>query len=145
MKKLLYLHIVVQIFIGVLNFISYLSVSLLYALLSLFVSSVSLIVPIILLKFLETSEQMQSELYRLRYNLEELRRELSGIKTDENAGSNASVQSAEAAIGSWKCIKCETVNKEGATHCENCKSAYSSEDNPTSDPSKPKKLNRWGI
>lgn len=145
MKKLLYLHIVVQIFVGVLGFISALSASLLYALLSLFVSAVSLVVPIILLKHIETSEQMQTELYRLRYNLEELRRELSGIKTDKNSSSDTSTQSAETAIGTWKCIKCGTVNKEGTTHCENCRSAYSSEDNPTSDPSKPKKLNRWGI
>ncbi len=145
MKKLLYLYLIAQIFVGVLNFISALSVSIFYALFSLIASLISLIIPIILLKYMEISEQMQAELYRLRYNLEELRRELSGIKTDENAEVDADFENAETAIGTWKCIKCGTINKEGTSHCENCKSAYSSEDNPTSDPTKPKRLNRWGI
>lgn len=145
MKKLLYVYLTVQIFISVLNFISYLSVSMISAIIALAVSLISIIIPIVLLKYIEISEQMQTELYRLRRDLEELRKELGGIKEEKNDGSSALTQNTEVAIGTWKCIKCGTVNKESTTHCENCKSAYSSEDNPTSDPSKPKKLNRWGI
>ncbi len=145
MKKLLYVYITIQMTVGVLNFISLLSISVFYAIFSLFASLISLIIPIILLKYMETTEQMQTELFRLRRNLEDIRQELNGVKEEKNDSSAVSPKNTEVAIGTWKCIKCGAVNKEGTTYCENCKSAYSSEDNPTSDPSKPKKLNRWGI
>lgn len=53
------------------------------------------------------------------------------------------VSDNETSYGVWKCVKCETVNKQGTKYCANCKAEYSSAVNPTDSPYQKKRFSRW--
>lgn len=128
---------------AVISFIALLSVSLIYALILAPISLIGIVIPIAILKNMESTENLDSEVFYLRSRVSALEKAINGKgEEDEEAPTE---RLGEVSLGSWKCIKCGTVNKKGTTRCEGCKSAYSHELNPTQDPNKKKKLNRWGI
>lgn len=144
MKKLLYAVVVLQIFAAIINFIAYLSNSLLLAIVLTSVSLLSVVIPIAILKNMESSENLESQVFYLRSRVNALEKAING-KSEDSEAEAVTERDGDVSFGSWKCIKCGTVNKKGTTRCEGCKAAYSLELNPTQDPSKKKKLNRWGI
>lgn len=146
MKKFLHLYLGLQIFAAIVNFIAFLQVSFVYAIILAAINLLGVIIPIAILKNIDEIDNMKSELFWLRSDLRQLERDINGEKNSENGDETAqNLKKEEFAIGTWKCIKCGTVNKQNTSHCSNCKAAYSSHESPTSDPTKPKKLNRWGI
>lgn len=142
MKKLLYVHLVISAVSIIVGFIPILGYNVIIALIYLALCAVSLVIPISILKMMESEEKMRSEINMLRHNFRQMERTLS---LDENIEYQSALMGGESAYGTWKCVKCGSVNKLGIAYCENCKSAYSSEINPTADPNKKKRTNRWGI
>lgn len=144
MKKLLYAVIVLQIFAAIVNFIAMLSASVFYAVILTPISLLSVVIPIAILRNMENSENLDSEVFYLRSRVNALEKAISG-KSEDNEAEVPTERDGDVSFGNWKCIKCGTVNKKGTTRCDGCKAAYSLELNPTQDPNKKKKLNRWGI
>lgn len=141
MKKLLYAHLVLQIVAAILNFIALMSSSVFYAIVLTPISLLGVVIPIAILKNMENSENLNSEVFYLRSRINALEKAIKGKDEDEAPTE----REGDVSFGNWKCVKCGTVNKQGTTRCEGCKAAYSLELNPTQDPNKKKKLNRWGI
>lgn len=142
MKKLMYINLVIQVISIIVSFIAFLGQNIIIAIIFLALSAVGLVVPISILKLMEAENQLKSELFMLRHNMRQMERVL---ELDENIEYKSSLSENESAYGTWKCVKCESVNKMGSAYCAHCGSAYSSDINPTADPNKKKKLNRWGI
>lgn len=144
MKKLLYFYLALQVSSSIVCFFTLLQFSFIYAIIIIAASLLGIIIPVSILKNMENIQQLQSDIHRLRCNLNELEKIVQGEK-DEKERAIPLSGGGEIAVGNWKCIKCGTVNKVGTSRCMSCKAAYSSEENPTDDPSKKKKYNRWGI
>ena len=144
MKKLLYVHLVLQIIAAIVNFIALLSSSIFYALVLTPISLLGVVIPIAILKNMENSENLDSEVFYLRSRVNALEKAING-KSEDGEEEAPTEREGDVSFGNWKCIKCGTVNKKGTTRCEGCKAAYSLELNPTQNPNKKKKLNRWGI
>lgn len=144
MKKLLYVHLVLQIISAIISFIAFLSTSIFYAIVLTPISLVGIVIPIAILKNMENTENLDSEVFYLRARVSALEKAVNSNGESE-ADKAPTERDGDVSYGSWKCIKCGTVNKKGTTKCEGCKAAYSLELNPTQDPNKKKKLNRWGI
>lgn len=144
MKKLLYVVIVLQIAAAIVNFMAYLSNSIVHAIVLTAVSLISVVIPIAILRNMESCENLDSQVFYLRSRINALEKAINGKGKDADE-ETPTQRDGDVSFGSWKCIKCGTVNKEGSTRCEGCKAAYSLELNPTQDPNKKKKLNRWGI
>ena len=144
MKKFLYAYIVLQVVSSITSFIALLSVSLVYALIVILVSLIGVAIPIAILKNMESAENLESEIFYLRSRVNALEKAMSASGQQSESGAPAEEYN-EVSLGNWKCIKCGTINKQGTSRCERCKAAYSHEFNPTDDPGKKKKLNRWGI
>jgi len=143
MKKLLYAYLSLQVFAAVINLLSTLQISAILAVIIFIISLIGVILPIAIIKNLDNIEEIQSEIFRLRQNLRQMERALNGEDIEDQ--TVVASTNAEVAGGVWKCIKCGSINKEGTSYCANCKAAYCFENNPTDDPNKKKKLNRWGI
>ena len=142
MKKVLYLYLGLELGAAVLALLLSLNSSFILALVSFAVSSIGIVIPIAVIKNLDNIEEMQTELFRLRHHITQIENSLEGKAEQEEKHL---LFEEEIAGGTWQCVKCGSVNKDGTSHCSNCKAAYSSYINPTADPSKKKKLNRWGI
>ena len=142
MKKILYLYLGLELAAAILTLLLTLSSSFILALVSFLISLVGIIIPLAVIKNLDNIDEMQTELFRLRHHITQIEKVLEGKAEDE--GEPISFEE-EFAGGTWECVKCGTVNKEGTAYCSNCKAAYDSYVNPTADPKKKKKLNRWGI
>ncbi len=144
MKKLLYLHLVLQIVAAIVNFVALLSSSVFYAVVLTPISLLGVVIPIAILRNMESYENLDSEVFYLRSRVDALEKAINGNSKDTES-ETPTQRDGDVSFGNWKCIKCGTVNKKGTTRCEGCKAAYSLELNPTQDPNKKKKLNRWGI
>ncbi len=142
MKKILYLYLGLELSAAIVALLLSLNSSFILALVSFLAALVGVIIPLAVIKNLDNIEEMQTELFRLRHHITQIENVLEGKAEQE--GEPLSFEE-EFAGGTWQCVKCGSVNKEGTSHCSNCKAAYDSYVNPTSDPNKKKKLNRWGI
>ncbi len=142
MKKLLYVDLVISAVSIIVGFIALLGYNIIIALIYLALCAISLVIPISILRMMESEEKLRSEVNMLRYNFRQMEK---ALELDENIEYQSALMENESAYGTWKCVKCGSVNKLGSAYCENCKSAYSSEVNPTADPNKKVKTNRWGI
>lgn len=142
MKKLLYLYLGLELAAALVTLLLSLNSSFILALVSFLISLIGIVIPIAVIKNLDNIDEMQTELFRLRHHITRIENVLEGKA--EQDGDPLSFEE-EFAGGTWECVKCGTVNKEGTAYCSNCKAAYDSYVNPTADPNKKKKLNRWGI
>ena len=144
MKKLLHILVALQIFSAIVNFIGNLSNSVALAVILAAISLVSVVIPIAILRNTESTEDLDAQVFYLRSRINALEKAINSKSTDSDEGATTE-REGDVSYGDWKCLKCGTVNKKGTTRCEGCKAAYSLELNPTQDPSKKKKFNRWGI
>ena len=138
MKKLLNILLVVQIISAAITFFAGLSASVLLAILQLAINVLIIALTLAVIFNIDDIENLKYELTRLR---EEFKKQKEPDNIKENTPPTTHYN--DTAKGTWKCIKCGTVNKSGTTHCTNCAAEYSSYVNPTTSPFAKKKVSRW--
>lgn len=142
MRKWLYILLVIEIAASAIGFFILLLNTFWLAFIYIPLSLLGLVPIIAIIHNYDKIEDLSYELNRLKYEL----KNLTDSKAEEISNETLSVPAVsrkETARGAWECIKCGTVNKEGTTHCMNCKADYSPWDNPTDSPYEKKKLSRW--
>ena len=142
MRKFLYIQLIINILAVSYGFFTLLGASVLYALLFLGLGILSLVPTIALISCLDGVEKLEEENAMLSYRLKKLENEILQPDTVTET-SYPELKHGDTSRAVWECIKCGTVNKEGTSHCSNCKAEYSPFINPTDDPTKKKKLSRW--
>ena len=140
MKKLLYVLLIINIFSMILAFFALLANSVIYAVIVLLLGILQLVPIIALIVSMNNIENMQDDLYYLYGKVKTLE-EKTGFLPEKKITEEQ--RASITANGTWKCIKCGTVNKAQTTHCDNCKAAYSPLTNPTQNPNEKKKISRW--
>lgn len=128
MKKCLYILLIIDILAIAVGFITMLTASVIYAIIFLALSILQLVPIIAIIYCLESIEDHNykiSQLYLKLHRLEE-------TKTNDNTPPVAEV--GDKSDLPWKCVKCETVNKSGATNCSNCGAKFLPEINPVFEP-----------
>ena len=128
MKKCLYILLIIDILAIVFGFITMLTASVIYAIVFLALGVLQL-VPIIAIIFcldnIEDHNYKISRLYLKLHHIEE---------TKENDNPPPVAEIGDKSDLPWKCIKCDTVNKAGATNCSNCGAKFLPEINPVFEP-----------
>ena len=142
MKKSLYTLLIINIVTLVFGFIFSLFTAPLYSLLYLLLGPLELVPLFAIINNLESIESLNYEIYELKSRLRKIE-DGNSQPTAENQTNVQGIEVRETARGSWECVKCGTVNKEGTDTCENCKAPYSPFINPTSNPYEKKKVSRW--
>lgn len=142
MKKSLYTLLTINIVALVFGFIFSLFTVPIYSLICLLLGPIELVPLFAIINNIESIEDLNYEIYELKSRLKRI--EDSNIESaTENYTYVQSVEFKESARGTWECVKCGTVNKEGTDTCNNCKAPYSPFINPTSNPYEKKKVSRW--
>lgn len=130
MKKCLYILFVIDVLAIACGFITMLTASVIYAIVFLalgFLQLVPIIAIIYCLNNIEDHIYKISQLYLKFHRLEEIK--------DNNDNDNPPIaEFGEKSNLPWKCIKCDTVNKAGATNCSNCGAKFIPEINPVFEP-----------
>ena len=137
MKKLLYILLFLQIISGVYLFFLFLGNNAFAAVVAGFISILQIVLTLSVIRNTDETERLSEETFWLRTKLKELEDVVNPYNSPESAVPAA--YHGEAARGTWKCVKCGTVNKAGTDACQNCGAAYSAEINPTSNPFAKKK------
>ena len=128
MKKCLYILLTIDILAIAFGFITMLTASIIYAFILLALGILQLVPIVAIIYCLDSIEDQKytiSQLYTKLYNLEETR---------ENDITPPVAEVGNKSDLPWKCVKCETVNKAGATNCSNCGAKFSPEINPVFEP-----------
>lgn len=141
MRKLLYIHLAINIITLAIAFIMTLVASPIYAILILLLGILSLVPIFAIISCLDDIEKLKGENTMLSYRLKKIENETIPQETVHN--SYPELAHGDTAKAVWECVKCSTVNKAGTSHCSNCKAPYSPLVNPTDDPTKKKKRSRW--
>ncbi len=141
MKKCLYVLLVLQILTLIAGFFMLLQQSIFLALVFVAIDALIVILTFAVINNMSNIEDLWVENSRLRA-------ELKKIKDVMQEGSEKEklppvTENKEAAHGTWKCVKCDTVNKAGTSYCSNCKAEYSAFLNPTDYSYKKKRFSRW--
>ncbi len=142
MKKLLYIILVINIISLILAFFMILGTSVFYAVIFALLGCLELVPIIALISCLDNIENLQADVSYHYYKFKQLE-EKSLEENQDNTTAPPKTNNPDTAIATWKCVKCDTVNKAGTNHCANCKAPYSPFVNPTSDPNAKKKISRW--
>lgn len=137
MKKLLYILLFLQIISGVFIFFMLIGSDAFTAIISGFSSLLQIALTFSVICNTEGVEQLSEETAWLRTKLRMLENK-DNLYTEPEPAVPAAYH-GEAARGTWKCVKCGTVNKAGTDTCQSCGAAYSAEINPTSNPYAKKK------
>lgn len=128
MKKCLYILFVIDVLAIACGFITMLTASVIYAIIFLalgFLQLVPIIAIIFCLDNIEDHNYKISRLYLKLHHIEE---------TKENDNTPPVAEIGDKSDLPWKCIKCDTVNKAGATNCSNCGAKFLPEINPVFEP-----------
>lgn len=130
MKKCLYILLVINILSIICAFFITLSTSIITALIILGLGILQLVPTVALIFCLDSIEEQNykiSQLYFKLYHLQE-------INESETTDNPPIAEIGKKSTLPWKCIKCETVNKAGATNCSNCGAKFLPEINPVFEP-----------
>ena len=141
MRKYLNIILVLQIIGSVVEFFILLSQSFVLSILLTPLSILGIIPTIAIICNIDAIEELRYDLNKIRYDIKNP--DLSSDNDVPKENTVPSAQHKETAIGTWECVKCGTVNKEGTRACSNCKEEYSSFLNPTASPYETKKVSRW--
>ncbi len=140
MKKILYILLAINIFALAIAFFMLLSKSLWLAFVYLGIGAIGLVPTLAIIRCLDDVEDLH---YQVTVLYEKLRKFENGNQEEipfQNPEPFAHY--GDKSDLTWKCIKCDTINKAGTTNCSNCNAEYSQELNPTYI-SNPKKLSRF--
>ncbi len=143
MKKLLYVILTIDIIASIIGFFALILSTFITAIIALPFIILSPIPLIVIIRNLENIENLQEEIAILKYQQKQLQNETVTNNHVSEENTPPAVNRKETARGAWECVKCGTVNKDGTTHCSNCKADYSPWTNPTVSPGAKKKLSRW--
>lgn len=144
MKKLLYVILIIDIIASIIGFFALLLSSFIVAIIALPFIILGFVPLFAIISNLEKIEKLEEDLAILKYQQINTQAQMSApenFPAEENTAP--AVDRKETARGAWECVKCGTVNKQGTTHCSNCKADYSPWTNPTTSPSTKKKVSRW--
>ncbi len=139
MKLLLIILLIIQIISAVIVFFTTLSTSLLLSILTLFIAILQIVLTIAVIYCLDSIEDLRADYNILLDKLHKIEDKNNPIKVSHQTPA---LKQGEESKKTWKCIKCETVNKAGSKACEKCGAEYSSWINPTFD-SNPNKMSRF--
>ncbi len=142
MRKFLYILLLINILTLTYAFFAVLGSSVLYAIIILLLGILELVPIVALISCLDGVEKLKEENAMLSYRLKKLENEILQPDTVSETAYPELIH-GDTARAVWECVKCGTVNKEGTSHCSNCKAEYSPFINPTDDPNKKPKLSRW--
>jgi len=142
MKKWLYVLLIINSVTLIIGFILALFTSPIYSILLLMLGLLELVPLLAIINNLENIENLNYEIYELKSRLKKFEDE-NNETLNETKESTPDIERKEVARGTWECVKCGTVNKEGTDTCNNCKAPYSPFINPTSNPYEKKKVSRW--
>ncbi len=143
MKKWLYVLLAIEIVSLIISFFAIITNSLLLAILIIPFGILGLMPLIALILCMENIEELKADISYLSYRNKKLEDLLNADNTDSAVSKPPTANCGDAAIATWQCVKCQTVNKGGTTYCSNCKAEYSPFINPTDDPNEKKKMSRW--
>lgn len=141
MRKLLYILLIFNIIGLVVGFFVALSYSFIFALVICALGILDLVPIIAIISNMDSIEELKDELYRIKYRLKDIEDE--NKSKIEDTDHHQMPEYREKARGNWECVKCGTINKQGTVACQNCKAAYSSFINPTTNPYEKVKVSRW--
>lgn len=143
MKKLLYITLILQGVGAVFGFFSLISSSFLLAVIELVLGLFGMVPIFAIIRNMEDIEDLDFKLYSLKREIFLLTDKVEPKTDAEETREAPAVHRGEKAVGSWECVKCNTVNKENTERCLNCGAAYSPVYNPTSNPLEKKQVSRW--
>lgn len=143
MKKLLYITLILQGVGAVFGFFSLIASSFLLAVLEIVLGLLGMVPIFAIIKNMEDIEDLDFKLYSLKRDVFLLTEKIEPQTDAEEIHEAPAVRHGEKAMGSWECVKCNTVNKENTERCLNCGAAYSPIYNPTSNPLEKKQISRW--
>ena len=110
------------------GFITMLTASIIYAIILLALGILQLVPIIAIIYCLDNIEDHNYKISRLFLKLHQFE------ETKENDITPPVAEVGNKSDLPWKCIKCETVNKAGATNCSNCGAKFLPEINPVFEP-----------
>lgn len=141
MKTLLYILLVLQIITGAFIFFMFIANLWYIALIYLFISILQATLTLVAI-------DNKNRIENLEYYNDNILTKLKKLENPDEFNPNLQSPMVDknilSAIGAWQCIKCDTINKAGTTHCSNCQAEYIPHINPTVDPNaKKKRISRW--
>lgn len=128
MKKCLYILLIIDILAIACGFITMLTASIFYSIVFLALSILQLVPIIAIIYCLDNIEDHNYKISRLYLKLHHIE------ETKENDNTPPVAEIGDKSDLPWKCIKCDTVNKAGATNCSNCGAKFLPEINPVFEP-----------
>jgi len=140
-RKYLNVILILQIIGSIAEFFILLSQSFVLSILLTPISILGIVPTIAIIRNIDAIEELRYDLNKIRYDIKNPDMFSDNDLPKENTVPSA--QHKETARGTWECVKCGTVNKEGTSACYNCKAEYSSFLNPTASPYETKKVSRW--
>ncbi len=141
MKKTLYILLALDILGVAVLFFATLSSSVIYSFVALALGILQIVPIVAIISNMDNIERLFDEVRRNKYEIKKINdKSLITETTEDNTQKQIYTEKSN---GTWECIKCGTVNKEGSEKCQNCNALYSSLVNPTSSPYAKKKLSRW--
>ncbi len=143
MKKLLYITLILQGIGLVLVFFMLLASSFLLAVIELAFGLLGMVPLFAIIRNMEDIEDLEFKLYSLKREVVLLTDAVAPKTDEEDTHEPPAVQHGEKAVGTWECVKCNTVNKENTERCSSCGAVYSSVYNPTSNPFEKKQVSRF--
>lgn len=143
MKTAIKVIIALQIVSDIVSCMFLLFTKPLWLLLAVPLALLGLVIPFALLYCLGANEQLQADVWRLKDRLNRVEHQYSSetLQADIHnfeEGSSEPLPNMTAKYR-WTCVKCQTVNREGTSVCENCGSHYSFEQEKVI----PAPLTRW--
>ncbi|MBR7133275.1 MAG: zinc finger Ran-binding domain-containing family 2 protein [Clostridia bacterium] len=144
-KVFLYIGLCIDIIGGSILFLMLIANSFLLAVTTAIGFIINIALTLAVLGLLNDFEDLQYSLRRLQEKVRLIEDENRAVQNDITPPPPPASDHTEAAIGTWECVKCGTVNKAGTSFCSNCRAEYSAVLNPTDNPlaKRKKKMSRW--
>lgn len=138
MKKWLYVLLVIDIISLIIVFFSLLANFTVFALVAVLSGILGLVPLFALIHCLDCVEQQGSDISYLYYKLKKLEKEQGTL---EEPIISPALKHSDSPKKTWKCIKCDTVNKAEDSVCQGCNAEYTYL-NPTFE-TEPKRKSRF--
>lgn len=125
MATVLFVIGVFNILVGLIGCLASLGSNLLIALLFLMGGIIGSVPYFVWIRALEDMAALREEQMALRSQMHHLLEALDPPMDDQSNASVAQTVPKETSRHTWKCVKCQTLNKPGIASCVNCGASYS--------------------
>lgn len=130
MKAALLVLAVLQVISGVITGVAAFTQSFILGILAIVLVVLGILPIIALLRCMEDVDDLRSECVRLQNKLHQLEKAVGPVQQPimrDSEAAPASPLPAQTANYRWICPKCQSVNAEGTSSCQECGASYTSE------------------